>query len=526
VKQGHFHLHTQPVSRTRGHSAVAAAAYQSGQNLTHEQQQQCTVSLDHRKQLNKGRVSGELRDELGAAGIELSEKATAQKEGRREWRISDGDKTYTVKEFEKKVTNKETGKRETVDRALDVYADQSYSYVTREDVVETWIQAGNNAPDWIKNAADKKKNREAFWNAIEEADVARDSKPAQKIQMTLVRELSYEENKALLQEYISEQFISRGYVVDVATHTKEASDGSYNPHAHLLITTRPLTPDGKFAENKPDYLDNPIRVKEWRKAWATKLNGALEANGSDVRVDDRSYKKRGLDIKPGEHMGAAAWNRARRGQPTDKAERNEEIERQNAERDKHWQGLRERMQLRSPEYSAQDEAAYYAKQEREMGATYEPDAATLKAYNQKQDATEKKIEQKPEEKRGHYTGKIVKVGFFGSKTTTIYQPGMASLPKKVRDRLDQQTTRMPPAEVEKRLAEYHARTFPGYVANEQSGGSPRQALEQLQRVAKAVKDKTAEVGQRINERYTSWKNRVSQGQNQKDTERDKDSLER
>ena len=87
--------------------------------------------------------------------------------------------------------------------------------------------------------------------------------------------------------------------------------------------------------------------------------------------------------------GRLKRNRAQRGQPTHKAERNEEIERQNAERDKYWKGLRERMQLRYPEYTAQDEATYYAKQERENGDD-EPDAASLKAYNQKQDAAERK----------------------------------------------------------------------------------------------------------------------------------------
>ncbi len=61
MKQGHFHLHASVVSRAVGASAVAAAAYQANQDLLHRGQRCFALSVEHRKLLNKGIVSDELR---------------------------------------------------------------------------------------------------------------------------------------------------------------------------------------------------------------------------------------------------------------------------------------------------------------------------------------------------------------------------------------------------------------------------------------------------------------------------------
>lgn len=48
--------------------------------------------------------------------------------------------------------------------------------------------------------------------------------------------------KSLLSDFISEQFVADGMCADVSIHD---TDG-HNPHAHILLTVRPLTKEGKW----------------------------------------------------------------------------------------------------------------------------------------------------------------------------------------------------------------------------------------------------------------------------------------
>lgn len=481
MTRGHFHLHTGAVQRAKGHSAVAAAAYQAGQSLLHQQQRRFSLPIDHRKSLNKGALSSDLRQAFAANGIELSEQATAQKEGRREWTISDGGHAYQVKEFERKVTNKKTGKRETAGRALDVYADKLHTYTTREDVVETWIQASAHAPAWIRaleeqGAAIEKKSRQGLWNWAEAAEVARDGRPARKIQMAFSRDLSLEQNKALLRDYVAEHFTQKGLIADIAIHSKKASDGQANPHAHVLITTREVDAQGQFAATKNDYWNGRERVFEWRAAWADKVNAALEHSRKAARIDERSYAEQGVDVIPGAHMGASAWNRHQRGEATAEAARNADIERENTLRDNLFSRLGKRMQARSPE---EDQAP---------------------------------AQTQPEPQKEHYAGKITVRRWFGlgSLKTTIYRPGLASLSRAERHKLEWEynQVRLTPGEVHQRLETHHRQTLGGFLASQQSGGLPRDAVEHFQRMARLVRQKIEASGERLNHRFASWRERV------------------
>ena len=183
MKEGHFHFHTTHVSRSKGGSSVAAAAYQSNQNLTHEQQKAASVDITHRKQLNKGIVTDDLRNELKEKGVNVSSDATAEKGKRRHWTITDGDDIYQVKEYTIRETDKDTGKQKVIARGLDVYADVEHDYTKKNDAIETWVQAPNNAPDWLKEIEQKGGNiptgdRAELWNKVEQAAPNRDGRIA------------------------------------------------------------------------------------------------------------------------------------------------------------------------------------------------------------------------------------------------------------------------------------------------------------------------------------------------------------
>ena len=69
--------------------------------------------------------------------------------------------------------------------------------------------------------------------------------------MALPIELSLEQNISLIEDYVQTQFVSDGMCADVCIHD---TDG-HNPHAHILLTIRPLKEDGTWqAKTEKEYL--------------------------------------------------------------------------------------------------------------------------------------------------------------------------------------------------------------------------------------------------------------------------------
>ena len=98
-------------------------------------------------------------------------------------------------------------------------------------------------PEW--------QDREKLWIAVEEAEKTKDSRLAREFVAALPVELSRQQQIALLQSFIREQFVAEGMCADVAIHD---TDG-HNPHAHILLTVRPLTETGAWQyKTEKEYL--------------------------------------------------------------------------------------------------------------------------------------------------------------------------------------------------------------------------------------------------------------------------------
>ena len=94
-------------------------------------------------------------------------------------------------------------------------------------------------------------DREKLWNAVEEVETAKDSRLAREFVVALPIELNREQQIELLQDFIREQFVSDGMCADAAIHD---TDG-HNPHAHILLTVRPLDERGKWQyKTEKEYL--------------------------------------------------------------------------------------------------------------------------------------------------------------------------------------------------------------------------------------------------------------------------------
>jgi len=96
-------------------------------------------------------------------------------------------------------------------------------------------------------------DREILWNVVEENEKTKDSRLAREFVPALPVELAPEQWKELLSDFIQESFVSDGMCADVAIHDPDPP--GHNPHAHILLTVRPLNPDGTWQyKTEKEYL--------------------------------------------------------------------------------------------------------------------------------------------------------------------------------------------------------------------------------------------------------------------------------
>ena len=95
------------------------------------------------------------------------------------------------------------------------------------------------------------KDREQLWNAVEAAEKTKDSRLAREFVVALPIELDKDSNISLLQNFIQQNFVDMGMCADFAIHD---TDG-HNPHAHILLTVRPLNENGTWQyKTEKEYL--------------------------------------------------------------------------------------------------------------------------------------------------------------------------------------------------------------------------------------------------------------------------------
>ena len=129
-------------------------------------------------------------------------------------------------------------------RLYNDYDGIQHDYTKKQGLVWQQVFLPEYAPqEW--------KDREQLWNAVEEVETAKDSRLAREFVVALPIELSREQQIELLQTFIQEQFVSDGMCADAAIHD---TDG-HNPHAHILLTVRPLDEQGRWQhKTEKDYL--------------------------------------------------------------------------------------------------------------------------------------------------------------------------------------------------------------------------------------------------------------------------------
>lgn len=246
-----YHCSMKPVSRASGRSAVAAAAYRAGEQLTNER-------------------DGQVHDFTRRGGVEHTEKVLPQ----------------------------------------------------------------NANAEWAKD-------RSALWNAAEAAEKRKDARVAREFEIALPHELDAGQRVAAAREFAQHLADRYGVAVDVAIHAPHGKTDERNHHAHLLMTTRQVGPDGlgdkSHLERENKWLlsralpTSQMQLKGLRSDWGSIANRHLARAGHDIRIDHRSHADRGLDIAPTEHMGVHATQMERRGLDVSRTKLDPAMARSNAE---------------------------------------------------------------------------------------------------------------------------------------------------------------------------------------------------
>lgn len=202
-------------------------------------------------------------------------------------------------------------------RAGEKLADErqglTHDYTRRGDVRETFIMAPPEAPAWVTD-------RQALWTAVDAAEKRKDARTAREVNVALPRELTSEQQREVVREFVQAAFVERGMVADVAIHEGHNVQEP-NPHAHILLTTRTMTADG-FGPKNRDWNAKELLVT-WRTQWEITCNEALEDAQQTVRIDARSLVAQGVtDRLPTVHEGVAVRQMERRGVQTERGDIN------------------------------------------------------------------------------------------------------------------------------------------------------------------------------------------------------------
>ena len=213
-------------------------------------------------------------------------------------------------------------------------------YTKKGGVVHSEILLPAHAPPAFSD-------RSTLWNSVELSEKSNNAQLAREVEIALPVELSREEQTRLVREYCSSQFVSKGMIADFNLH----DTGGGNPHAHILLTMRPLDekgawlpkskkeyvldengekirlPSGRYKTRKVDLVDwnNRENAEVWRRAWADLANDFLAQNNRPERIDHRSYERQGIDQLPTVHVGVSATQMEKKGIVTERGELNRNI---------------------------------------------------------------------------------------------------------------------------------------------------------------------------------------------------------
>ncbi len=172
-------------------------------------------------------------------------------------------------------------------------------YIAREDAA-THVEAAH-MPDDPQAAR--------TWMDGYERDARKNARLMTKVRIALPRELTREQNAALVRDFIAG--LTGGRIPSFAVIHDRGKD-RFNPHAHIVLIDRDIE-TGKRALRLTDSPKDRVKAGlpengvVWiRERWERDANRALEQAGHAARIDRRSLAAQGIDREAQIHIGPRA----------------------------------------------------------------------------------------------------------------------------------------------------------------------------------------------------------------------------
>ncbi|MGM9583071.1 MAG: MobA/MobL family protein, partial [Phascolarctobacterium sp.] len=163
-------------------------------------------------------------------------------------------------------------------KMYDATKEKTYNYSSKKEVVYDTIMLPTYAPTEYQN-------KQTLWQTIQDNETASDARYCKDIMIAIPKNLTQEQRVELVNQFLFKNFVYKGYICQCNIHDK----GDGNPHAHILVSARPLDKNGQWTEVKSkrvyklDKDGNKIPVidkktgqqkigargrKMWQREWA------------------------------------------------------------------------------------------------------------------------------------------------------------------------------------------------------------------------------------------------------------------
>jgi hypothetical protein len=193
------------------------------------------------------------------------------------------------------------------------------------------IYAPKDSPDWTRD-------RSQLWNHVEAFEKHRRSELAREFEIALPAELTLEQSRFAVQDFVRDNFTRKGLIADVNIHAPGRDGDQRNIHVHIMVVMRKL--DGsEFLRTKERFdtfsekeAAKKAELENLRESWERIGNRHLERYGHAPTLDRRSLLAQGVKREPTKHMGKSATAVERKGSASELGTVNREIKADNERR--------------------------------------------------------------------------------------------------------------------------------------------------------------------------------------------------
>lgn len=167
------------------------------------------------------------------------------------------------------------------ERMVDERTGEVCEYARKERVRACGIELPENAPHELADPS-------VLWNSVERAERAANSQTARRINASLPRGLS-ENEQVLMARAMAKDFARKGMCVQWAIHTDERD---HNPHVHFLTTLRALKDGATYDAERPGAIWEAKTRKNYICRMPDGTKGTLAPEEIESSGAEKTYKYR------------------------------------------------------------------------------------------------------------------------------------------------------------------------------------------------------------------------------------------